>query len=92
MACPDTSCTESRCCTSPALKNTIAVCRIGDVFASLEKELRGYELRKGTIQFPFKQVTVKLIGRIAKLRAAGIVATVKKPLLDREKESRKYAQ
>jgi hypothetical protein len=32
---------------------------------------------------------VKLIGRIAKLRAAGIAATAKKPQLDREKEGRK---
>jgi hypothetical protein len=32
---------------------------------------------------------VKLIDRIAKLRAAGIAATVKKPLLSRGKERRK---
>jgi hypothetical protein len=32
---------------------------------------------------------VKLIGRIAKLRAAGIAATAKKPLLGRKKERRK---
>ena len=54
----------------------------GTFFAALEDELRGYELRKGTVHFPLtKPVPVKLIGRIAKLRAAGIVATVKKPLL-----------
>jgi hypothetical protein len=35
---------------------------------------------------------VKLISRIAKLRAAGIAATPKKPLLGREKEGRKSAQ
>jgi uncharacterized protein YdhG (YjbR/CyaY superfamily) len=62
----------------------------GTFFAALEDELRGYELRKGTVQFPLtKPVPVKLIGRIAKLRAAGIAATAKKPLLGREKEMRK---
>ena len=64
----------------------------GTFFAALEDELRGYELRKGTVQFPLtKPVPVKLIARIAKLRAAGIVATAKKPVLGREKERRKYA-
>jgi uncharacterized protein YdhG (YjbR/CyaY superfamily) len=54
----------------------------GTFFAALEDELRGYELRKGTVQFPLtKPVPVKLIARIAKLRAAGIAATAKKPLL-----------
>src|ERR1017187_3404056 len=53
----------------------------GTFFAVLEDELRGYELRKGTVQFPLtKPVPVKLIVRIAKLRAAGIAATAKKPL------------
>jgi hypothetical protein len=62
-------------------------------FAALENELRGYELRKGTVHFPLtKPVPVKLISRIAKLRAAGIAATAKKPLLGREKERRKSAQ
>ena len=62
----------------------------GTFFAALEDELRGYELRKGTVQFPLtKPVPVKLIDRIAKLRAAGIAATAKKPLLGREKEGRK---
>jgi uncharacterized protein YdhG (YjbR/CyaY superfamily) len=61
----------------------------GTFFTALEDELRGYELRKGTVQFPLtKPVPVKLIYRIAKLRAAGI-ATAKKPLLGREKERRK---
>jgi hypothetical protein len=32
---------------------------------------------------------LKLIARIAKLRAAGIAATAKKPLMGREKETRK---
>ena len=50
----------------------------GSFFAALEDELRGYELRKGTVHFPLtKPVPVKLISRIAKLRAAGIAATVK---------------
>src|ERR1017187_10281113 len=62
----------------------------GTFFATLEDELRGYERRKGTVQFPLnKPVPVKLISRIAKLRAAGIAATAKKPLLGREKERRK---
>src|SRR5580704_19596383 len=62
----------------------------GSFFATLEEELRGYELRKGTVHFPLtKLVPVKLIARIAKLRAAGIAATANKPLLGREKERRK---
>jgi uncharacterized protein YdhG (YjbR/CyaY superfamily) len=62
----------------------------GTFFAALEEELRGYELRKGTVHFPLtKPVPVKLIARIAKLRAAGIAATANKPLLGREKERRK---
>src|SRR5215467_10027880 len=65
----------------------------GTFFATLEEELRGYEVRKGTVHFPLtKPVPVKLIGRIAKLRAAGISATVKKPLAGREKERRKPAR
>ena len=52
----------------------------GTFFAELEDELKGYELRKGTVHFPLdKPVPVKLISRIAKLRAAGITATSKKP-------------
>jgi uncharacterized protein YdhG (YjbR/CyaY superfamily) len=58
----------------------------GTFFAALEDELRGYDLRKGTVHFPLtKSVPVKLIIRIAKLRAAGIAATAKKPLAAREK-------
>src|SRR5438270_4357363 len=58
----------------------------GTFFATLKDELSGYELRKGTVQFPLtKPVPVKLISRITKLRAAGISATAKKPLLGREK-------
>ncbi len=65
----------------------------GSFFAALEDELRGYELRKGTVHFPLaKPVPVKLISRIAKLRAAGIVATGEKPLPGREKARRKPAQ
>src|SRR5438067_5866411 len=45
----------------------------GTFFAALGDELKGYELRKGTIHFPLDQsVPVKLIRRIAKLRADGI--------------------
>jgi uncharacterized protein YdhG (YjbR/CyaY superfamily) len=51
----------------------------GTFFAALESELKGYELRKGTVHFPLtKPVPVKLITRIAKLRAAGIAAAVSK--------------
>ena len=51
----------------------------GSFFATLEGELKGYELRKGTIHFPLdKPVPVKLISWIAKLRAAGIAASTKK--------------
>src|SRR5271169_4550293 len=59
----------------------------GTFFTSLEDELRGYELRKGTVHFPLtKRVPVKLISRIAKLRAAGIAAATKKPLLSLRKD------
>ena len=52
----------------------------GTFFAALEDELAGYELRKGTVHFPLtKPVPVKLIGRIAKLRAAGIAGKADKP-------------
>jgi uncharacterized protein YdhG (YjbR/CyaY superfamily) len=62
----------------------------GTFFAELEEELTGYELRKGTVHFPMtKPVPVKLISRIATLRAAGIAAKVKEPLLDRQRERRK---
>ncbi len=48
-------------------------------FATLKDELKGYELRKGTVRFPLaKPVPRKLIGRIAKLRAASIAAAPKK--------------
>ena len=64
----------------------------GTFFAALEDELRGYDLRKGTVHFPLtKPVPVKLISRIAKLRAAGI-ATAKKPEPGREKARRKSAR
>src|ERR1700688_922415 len=58
----------------------------GTFFAALEDDLRGYELRKGTVHFPLtKPVPVKLISRIAKLRAAGIAAKAKKTPLGRAK-------
>lgn len=56
----------------------------GTFFAALGDELRGYQLRKGTIQFPLdKPVPVKLIARIAKLRAEGIAGAVNKPVSGR---------
>src|SRR4051794_1023815 len=65
----------------------------GTFFATLEDDLKGYELRKGTVHFSLtKPVPVKLITRIAKLRAAGISATSKEALNARGKERRKPAQ
>lgn len=65
----------------------------GTFFAALEDDLKGYELRKGTVHFSLtKPVPVRLISRIAKLRAAGIATPAKKPLLGRGKEGRKPAQ
>lgn len=53
----------------------------GAFFAALEDELKGYEMRKGTVHFPLTEpVPVKLISRIAKLRAAAIASSAKKPL------------
>lgn len=50
----------------------------GSFFATLQDELRGYKLRKGTVQFPLdKPVPVQLISRIAKLRAEGIAGSAK---------------
>src|SRR5205085_3304786 len=58
----------------------------GTFFAALGDELKGYELRKGTIHFPLDQpVPVKLIRRIAKLRADGIAAAIKKPPAEEKK-------
>ena len=65
----------------------------GTFFAALEHELRGYELRKGTVRFLLiKPVPVKLISRIAKLRAAGIANTAKKPPMRRGKQGRQSPQ
>jgi uncharacterized protein YdhG (YjbR/CyaY superfamily) len=64
----------------------------GTFFSALEDELKGYELRKGTVHFSLaKPVPVKLITRIAKLRAAGIAAATKKALPGREKQTSKPA-
>src|SRR5262249_54993893 len=65
----------------------------GTFFSVLEDELMGYEQAKGTGQIPpTKPGPVEPISRIAKLRAAGIAATAKKPLQGREKEGRTSAQ
>jgi len=65
----------------------------GTFFAALEDELKGYELRKGTVHFPLtRPVPVKLISRIAKLRASGIAATAKKTPVGQEKARRKPAR
>ena len=63
----------------------------GTFFASLEEELKNYERRKGTVQFSLeKPVPLRLISRIAKLRAAGISAVNKnqKPTRDRDRVKR----
>ena len=65
----------------------------GTFFAALKDELSGYDLRKGTVHFTLtKPVPVKLISRIAKLRAAGIAATTTISEPGREKGRRKSAQ
>src|ERR1051326_9151138 len=62
----------------------------GTFFAALEDELKGYEMRKGTVHFPLtKPVPAKLISRIAKLRGAAIITAAKRPQSGREKEGRK---
>ena len=61
----------------------------GSFFSQLQDELRGYELRKGTIHFPLSEpVPVKLISRIAKLRAAGIKGALKSAPTGARKGSR----
>ena len=65
----------------------------GTFFEQLQDELAGYELRKGTVHFPLaRPVPVRLISRIAKLRAAGIEAAAKKPAPDRGTGGRKAAR
>ena len=62
----------------------------GTFFASLEEELKDYEQRKGTIHFPLDEpVPVRLISRIAKLRAAGISAVTASGDPARQKRTRK---
>ena len=64
----------------------------GTFFAALADELKGYELRKGTVHFPLTEpVPRRLISRIAKLRAASIAAAANKPRRDRTRETRKSA-
>ena len=65
----------------------------GTFFAALEDELKGYEVRKGTVHFPLaKPVPMKLISRISKLRAAGIAAAAKRNEAKPEKGRRNPAQ
>lgn len=62
----------------------------GTFFPALEDELKGYELGKGTIQFRLdKPVPVKLIRRIAKMRAAEIGAAKKDPAKKTRRKSAK---
>ena len=65
----------------------------GTFFASLEQELKDYEQRKGTIRFPLDEpVPVRLISRIAKLRASGISAMTATAAPVRQKRTRKSTQ
>ncbi|MBV8819386.1 MAG: DUF1801 domain-containing protein [Acidobacteriaceae bacterium] len=65
----------------------------GTFLATLAEELKGYELRKGTIHFSLTQpVPTKLISRIAKLRAASIATPVKELPPARRKAVRKRTQ
>lgn len=65
----------------------------GTFFASLEQELKDYKQRKGTIHFPLDEpVPVRLISRIAKLRASGISATTATGAPVRQKRTRKSPQ
>jgi uncharacterized protein YdhG (YjbR/CyaY superfamily) len=49
-----------------------------NILAALQDDLAPYEIAKGTIRFPLSDpVPVKLIQRIAKLRAKEVVARVK---------------
>ncbi len=59
----------------------------GIFFTALKDELKDYELRKGTVRFSLtKPVPVKLINRIAKLRAAGINAALGNAVEPRERK------
>jgi len=60
----------------------------GTFFAELKDELSGYAVRKGTVHFPLTEpVPVQLIGRIAKLRAAGMAAAKKAPQRPKSKRT-----
>ena len=62
----------------------------GTFFASLEQELKNYEQRKGTIHFPLDEpVPVRLISRIAKLRASEISAMTARGVPVRQKRTRR---
>ena len=51
----------------------------GTFFNTLKDQLRDYEVQKGTVHFSLtKPVPVKLVSRIAKLRAAAIATTAGK--------------
>ena len=65
----------------------------GTFFVALKDELRGYELRKGTVHFLLtKPVPTKLISQIAQLRAAGIAAAAKKHQPGSVKQRRKFVR
>jgi uncharacterized protein YdhG (YjbR/CyaY superfamily) len=65
----------------------------GTFFAALAEELAGHNVGKGTVQFSLsKPVPVKLISRIATLRAAGITGAAKKPEPSRKRGTSKSAR
>ena len=65
----------------------------GSFFATLKEELKDYAMAKGTVRFPLTEpVPVKLIGRIAKLRAAGIAAAAEKKPASQRKAAGKRAR
>ncbi len=64
-----------------------------DVVAALGEDLAPYELSKGTIRFPLSEpVPVKLIGRIAKLRAKGVSGHEKAKAATPKKRSHKWSR
>jgi|SRR5581483_2138830 len=65
----------------------------GSFFAALKDELEGYTLQKGTVRFPIdKPVPVKLISRIAKLRADSMAVPAKKSPRGRDNTKPKPAK
>ena len=65
----------------------------GTFLQELKDELKDYEQRKGTLHFRLTEpVPVRLISRIAKLRAAGLAVSTKQPPSGRLKEKSRSSQ